>query len=280
MSALQAIEPLPDGAAIAADLGPAPQLEWIAIARLRVDPAYQRPITKVGRANIAAIAREFRWSRFAPVVVSPIAGGLYAVVDGQHRCTAAATVGIETVPCQVILADRAGQAEAFAAINGRVTRMHRMSVHQAAVAAGDPRACRIAAVAEAAGVTILRYPKPELRQEPGETMAIGAIEAAIKADGEAATIAALSAIRRTKANNIRGGLTAPVVRGASAIAAQILREGGTSDNVRAFFDRIVLIREADKARLAVSRGEAVWSRLHARLALAWTGESTAPGMSA
>ena len=76
---------------------PAPILQWIKISDLVVDPAYQRPIFGEGRRNVDRIARNFRWSYFAPVVISPIEGGSFAIIDGQHRTTAAALLGIESV---------------------------------------------------------------------------------------------------------------------------------------------------------------------------------------
>jgi hypothetical protein len=69
--------------------GPAPQLLWIEIKDLVIDPSYQRHIGKRGAANIRQIAENFDWSKFAPVIIAPIEGGQYAVVDGQHRTTAA-----------------------------------------------------------------------------------------------------------------------------------------------------------------------------------------------
>jgi hypothetical protein len=50
--------------------GAAPMLQWLKIADLVVDPAYQRPIVGNGRRNVDRIARAFSWSCFAPVVVS------------------------------------------------------------------------------------------------------------------------------------------------------------------------------------------------------------------
>ena len=73
--------------------GAAPMLQWLKITDLVVDPAYQRPIIGKGRQNVDRIAREFSWSCFAPVVVSPVAGGRFAIIDGQHRTTSAAIVG-------------------------------------------------------------------------------------------------------------------------------------------------------------------------------------------
>src|SRR4051812_451900 len=82
--------------------GKAPKLDWIAISALVIDRQYQREITKLGRKNIRHIAENFHWSMFTTVMVAPIGGGKYAIVDGQHRTTAAALVGIEKVPCQMV----------------------------------------------------------------------------------------------------------------------------------------------------------------------------------
>jgi ParB-like nuclease domain len=71
------------------DREPAPQLLWIEIKDLVIDPSYQRHIGKRGAANIRQIAENFDWSKFAPVIIAPIEGAQYAVVDGQHRTTAA-----------------------------------------------------------------------------------------------------------------------------------------------------------------------------------------------
>src|ERR1700693_5195445 len=84
-------------------------LQWLKITDLVVDPAYQRPIVGKGRRNVDRIARAFSWSCFAPVVVSPVEGGKFAIIDGQHRTTAAALVGFDSVPCQVVIAAREEQ---------------------------------------------------------------------------------------------------------------------------------------------------------------------------
>ena len=51
----------------------------------------------------------------------PVAGGKFAIIDGQHRTTSAAIVGYETVPCQIVIAAKEEQAAAFKAINGTTT---------------------------------------------------------------------------------------------------------------------------------------------------------------
>lgn len=246
--------------------GPAPQLQWLRIEDLVVDLTYQRQVTNQGRRNIAAIASGFRWSRFSCVVVSPIAGGKFAIVDGQHRVTAAALVGFETVPCQIIMATPGEQAEAFTAINSAVTRIHRMSLHKAAVAAGDPKAVQIETVAAAANVTVLPYPKSESNQAPGETMAVGALQEAISRYGPDVVTLALRCVRETK-NDVRGCLTAPIVMGLSSCINGMLEVGGWERaDVIPRFDKVVIIREADKARVEVKpKGISTWSILANRL---------------
>lgn len=228
--------------------GPAPQLQWLKISDLVIDPAYQRPVTQQGRKNIAMIVKDFRWSRFSCVIVSPIPGGRYAIVDGQHRVTAAALVGFETVPCQIILATPAEQAQAFASINGAVTRPHTLSLHRAALLAGDEIAVQIDRVAKSAGVTVLRHPKPELKQAPGETMSVVALRTALSRYGADVVTLALRCVRETR-NDVCGGLPATIIIGVShAIFCMLAMGDVPDDEMIRRFDSILLIREADKAR--------------------------------
>ena len=182
------------------DPGPAPSLQWIAIADLVVDEAYQRPIIGAGKTNVNRIASAFSWSKFAPVIVSPVEGGRYAVIDGQHRTTAAAVVGVKHVPCQVILADKEGQAAAFRAINGAVTRMSTLTIWKASLAAGDEQCLRIDAAARAAGVTVLGYPVARDQQKPGMTMAVKAIESAFRKYGAERFTKGLRYVTQTSLN--------------------------------------------------------------------------------
>ena len=61
---------------------PAPILQWIETDRLVVDTEYQREIGRRGATNVIQIAEHFDWSKFAPVIVAPIEGGRFAIVDG------------------------------------------------------------------------------------------------------------------------------------------------------------------------------------------------------
>src|SRR5215207_9973503 len=147
-------------------------LQWLKIADLVVDTSYQRPIFGKGGNNVHRIARSFSWSCFAPVVVAPVEGGKFSIIDGQHRTTAAALAGFESVPCQIVIAAQKEQAAAFKAINGITTPISRMALHAAALVAEEPGAIELSEVCVSAGVELLRYPTPTENQRPGQTMAI------------------------------------------------------------------------------------------------------------
>jgi hypothetical protein len=191
--------------------GPAPMLQWLQIENLVVDPSYQRPICGRGRTNVDRIAREFNWRFFAPVVVSPVEGGKFAIIDGQHRTTAAALVGFDTVPCQVVIAGHEEQAAAFKAINGDTTPMSRMALHAAAVVANEAHAVKIAKVCACAEVELLRYPVPIDKQKAGQTMAVGAIARCLQNYGADTLITALQCVTQT-ANNEPGMLSARMIK--------------------------------------------------------------------
>jgi hypothetical protein len=183
-----------------ASFGAPPRLEWISIADLVIDPEYQREITPRGRKNVRSIAISFDWSMFVPVVVAPAGAGKFAIVDGQHRTTAAKLCCIERVPCMIIDVSRAGQANAFKAINGNVTRMHTLHLHHAMVAAGDPVALKVADVCRRAGVTIVRNPTQNNLLKQGETCVVTTIKKAISSFGEKPSIAGLKAIASDECN--------------------------------------------------------------------------------
>lgn len=174
-----------------ASFGKPPRLEWISIAALVVDQQYQREITIVGRKNIRRIAENFNWSMFTTVMVAPIGGNRYAIVDGQHRTTAAALVGIEKVPCEVIEALRGEQAAAFRAVNANTTRPHTVQLFHASVAAGEPAALKVAEVCRKAGVRIARSLG---KLKDYETFCVGAIEKGVRRHGEAVVTLALKMI--------------------------------------------------------------------------------------
>jgi hypothetical protein len=196
----------------AINAGAVPHLDWIDIAKLVIDETYQRPIGKKGATTIRKIIANFLWSKFSPVIVAPIAGGLFAIIDGQHRATAAGACGFTSVPCQIVVADPAEQAAAFAAVNGAVTAMTSLQLYHARVAAGDEWALQLQKICEATDVVICRYPIAEKFMKPGETLAPKVLERNLVRYGEATLTAALKCITRTS-NNASGMVRASVVSG-------------------------------------------------------------------
>jgi hypothetical protein len=183
------------------NLGRMPEMKWLEIGKLVVDPTYQRDISRTSERNIVRIAREFDWNKFSTVIVASAPGGKYAIVDGQHRTTAAALRGIDKVPCQVIVAKQAEQAAAFAAINSVTTAMSPMQVHAAKLAAGDPDAVRLSVLCAKAGVTICRYPIQAKNMKRGETMAAGRLYALMHKFGTELLTIALGCISQTRDGN-------------------------------------------------------------------------------
>lgn len=148
--------------------GAAPQLDWLPIDRLVVDDSYQREL-KPGNWNIIRkIAANFLWSRFSPVFVAPVEGGLYAIIDGQHRTHAAALCGIVQVPCQIVHMGQAEQAAAFAAVNGMVTRVTVWQVYKAALAAGEDWALKLDQVAREGGCRLMLDNASHWSKKPGQ----------------------------------------------------------------------------------------------------------------
>lgn len=182
--------------------GDKPQLCWIAIDCLRLDTAYQRTIMERGRANVIKIAREFCWRKFGTLDVAEADKGTYRVVNGQHRAAAAKIRGIKDVPCSIMRATRAQQAEAFAAINGQVTAINAQQLHFARIVAGDPKALELRDVCARAGVTICPYPVPANKMKPGETLAVGALARALRLFGAEVLVMALSCVTRTQQGNV------------------------------------------------------------------------------
>jgi hypothetical protein len=188
-------------------------LQWIPVSKLRIDDSYQRPIDKAGKNNIRRIIENFAWHKFAPIVVSPRNGGVYAVVDGQHRAVACALHGdILDVPCLVLSCTPEEEAGAFATINGIVTRMHPQYLFRARIASGDKGATAADEAAKAAGARIMPYPVAASQLKVGETLSGRTIEVELVRVGRAVVVAALELVTRTGSGNA-GMLKASIIEG-------------------------------------------------------------------
>lgn len=193
----------------ATDWGRAPALKWLPLQALRVDQSYQRDVLEAGRATIRRIVEQFRWSRFGQIVVSARAGGVYAIVDGQHRAVACALLGIAEVPCVVITCEIEEEAEAFAAINGNVTRPSTLQIFAARLVARDRKARALHACYTNSGVSVPRI--AYICDKPGMCTAIGCLESCFKKFGADVLGQALTLIVDLGENGI--GMLKPTIIG-------------------------------------------------------------------
>ena len=200
------------------DFGWRGKFDWIDIDRLMIDRSYQRLILQHGKKNVRRIAEQFEWALFAPLVVAPRERGRFAIIDGQHRATAAKARGdIKQLPCLVIDADYATQARAFATINGHVTKVSPQMIHRARAAAGDKDALELNRICARAGVVLLGYPKQDAAV--GETMAVGTIAKCLARFGERVLVAALETVTRTGDGN-PGMLREGIIAGTCDVLAE------------------------------------------------------------
>lgn len=237
------------------DLGPVPDQRWLPIDKLVVDEAYQRQIGGAGRKNVRGIAENFSWSKFSAVVVAPIAGGGYAIIDGQHRTTAAALLGFSEVPCQIIIASQAQQAEAFTAINGATTTMSSLALFAARVAAGDAEAVALAEACSSCGVEILRYPIQASQLKIGQTIATGALQRIWKRAGRDLLVIGLNAIMKSANRVTPGILKAPIITAVIEVLEDAPEWQQAGEALFDAFDTIELLQAlADSTAEAARRG--------------------------
>lgn len=192
--------------------GAVPELRWLPIADLVIDDTFQRPIEKHGWARIRKIAEAFSWGKFAPVVASPVIGGRYSLIDGQHRTHAAALCGFDMVPAIIVVLAPSDQAASFAAINGNVTRISAFHVLKAALAAEEPWAVRARDAVAAAGCELMTYHPSSKNKRPGEVYAIAAVRRFVdlgRADVVRAGLAALAALPDATVEHFSEGVLSP-----------------------------------------------------------------------
>lgn len=216
----------------------------VRIADLWIDDTYQRAMTAASVRNVRRICAAFDWAKFLPVVVVESGGGL-AVIDGQHRATAAATLGIDRVPAYVLHCSRAEAAGAFAAINGAVTPVSAVDVWFAELAAGAPEALALDRTFQAADVRIVRA---KAGIAVGETASIGVLRRAADRYGLDTLCTVLQCITQT-GNGNPGTIVGAVVNGIAR--ALMTKPDLLAEPSRAFdiFDTVDLMDVLERARL-------------------------------
>lgn len=192
-------------------LGDRAELCLLPLDRLVVDDRYQRALGKQGRPNVLRILAGFDWRKFTPVVVTPIGDGIYAIIDGQHRATAALMhPAIDMVPCMVIKVTPDEAAACFAAINGQVTQITKGQIWKARVVAKEPTALAVQRVLDAADARILAYKTPGTDYRKGDTLAVTTVEGCYRKYGPDILTTALQAVTQTGTGN-PGCLVAPMI---------------------------------------------------------------------
>lgn len=191
---LRAID-IADRAPVQSDPGPAPMLQWIRITDLIVDDGYQRPLGKSNWTAIQKIAANFLWSRFQPLLVAPVEGGRFAIIDGQHRAHAALLCGIEQVPAVAVMVGREEQSRAFAWVNSQTIKVTAWQVYKAALAAGEAWAVRAERATAAAGCKLMVYNNSGANKKPGELYCVVLVRRMIEAGMDEALTAGLAGLR-------------------------------------------------------------------------------------
>lgn len=191
--------------------GALPELKWLEIKSLMIDETYQRPIIGQGRKTIAKIMEGFRWNRFSPLIVTAVEGGKFAIIDGQHRATAALTLGLPKVPCQIVATAPKEAPAIFSAINGTITKLSPMALFKAARAAGEEWAMAADRVCRKAGLEPLTYPVQRSKQRPRQTMIVGTIANRIQKFGENIVALGLEGAMKAPAAGVPGFLNTYVL---------------------------------------------------------------------
>lgn len=127
-------------------IGAPPSLENIPVARLTVDPTYQRATdTAQSRRIIVGMVKAWDWALCQPLVVSRRDDGALLILDGQHRHKGALERGdIPFLPCTVLSTlDHAGEARTFVELNTKRQKLSQRDVFHGMLAAGDPDAIAV-----------------------------------------------------------------------------------------------------------------------------------------
>jgi hypothetical protein len=208
--------------------GSPPSLEFVALDRLQVDPAYQRAVDgPQSRRIIVGMVKQWDWALCQPLVVSRRADGSLWILDGQHRHAGAVERGdIHHLPCTVLPELSAEhEARAFVDLNTRRQRLTQMDIFVGMLAAGDETA---KAAAELLDRTNWRIRRGNVNNtwKPGEINFAPMITRSIKRYGHHAVEAGLSTVREAWPDKVVDSPARML-----EVHFSLLREGGVLFNV-------------------------------------------------
>lgn len=154
----------------------APKLRMADPTVLRVEPSYQRDLSRKSHKLIQNIIAGWDWAKFKPPVCAQTAGGLF-VIDGQHTAIAAAThPEIREIPILIVeAAEIERRAEAFVSHNRDRVAMTQAQIFHGEIAAGERAPAEILAAVQRAGGSIPRSPISSRDAKPGQITSIGEI---------------------------------------------------------------------------------------------------------
>ncbi len=216
-------------------VGAPPSLEFVAVERLQVDPAYQRATDGPhSRRIIVGMVRKWEWPLCQPLVVARRADGSLWILDGQHRHAGATERGdIAHLPCVVLAGiDGDGEARAFVDLNTRRQRLSQSDIFNAQLAASDPAAKETAALLTETGWRQVRNNNPQAWQ-PGDLQCAPRIAKLVAANGAGPVRTALRVLRdaypgepvRAAANVITALVTIFRARSAHALEPAAVARG-------------------------------------------------------
>jgi len=194
---------------------PRPELTWASPSALYVEENYQRDLSRSSIKLIKQIIDNWDWSKMKPPVVVDVDGKL-CVIDGQHTATAAASLGLDSIPVMVVPGVVLKQrAKSFMAHNRDRLSVTRVQLHTAAVAAQDELAVVVEEACSKAGVTIRRSNTTSASFNVGDTTAVGVLYSlAARCGGER-----LRKVLKLLVLAKRAPLTATELRAASMVLA-------------------------------------------------------------
>lgn len=238
------------------DLGPLPELAWLPIDKLDINPAYQRTLdTGGGRRVVDKIAAEFDWYKFGTLTATPNpeAEGRWLIIDGQHRTAGARQRGgIPHLPSIVHQGmDVAAQAAAFVGANRDRVTMTAQALFYAKLAARDPEAATIARICLTHGIEILRYHLTAKQIPAHKTAAVPALARILKQHGEQVLDQSVRIVAQAF-GRLHGGCRAPFF----AAAARCIKGGDSPERIIARMSELG-IGKLEAAAVGIGGYEAV-----------------------
>lgn len=245
-------------------IGEPPVLEWVNLADLNIDGAYQRGLdSRSSQDLIAGITKNWDWRLCQPLSVSRRDDDSLWVVDGQHRLVGArGRNDIPRLPCVIVpQATQKDEAETFIKLNKRRRALNSVDVFKASLAAGNPEATEVSRLIADAGLTIAPHSN-YTAWKPAMIFCVPGIASAYRRFGSNVTSNALVALQEAFSEQVLR-YAGQILRGLFMFYAGEGKKAGFDPD--AFIDRLSMNTQQQWMRKAHER-------------IARTGESIGPAI--